>query len=220
MNSGELRRFLFVVLPAGLCITVVAVLVATVLQTHVATAPGPGGGTGAPRTADHWHATYQFLVCGVRQPNFPTWEGVGVHTHADGVIHIHPFSPAEEGRGARLVKFFEYGGGKLTGDEVRAPGTRKTYGNGEICPDGRAGVVQVIVSGESLADWSEYIPADGDRIIIIFGPPQQQVSAAGACLPASRPCRAALDSGRAFRILRAPSQGGAALAGNRREKCP
>ncbi|MDO8617024.1 MAG: cupredoxin domain-containing protein [Dehalococcoidia bacterium] len=127
--------------------------------------------TGAPRIADHWHATYQFLVCGERQPNFPTWEGVGVHTHADGVIHIHPFSPSEEGSGARLVKWFEYGGGTLTGDEVRAPGTRKTYKNGDACDDGRAGVVQVSANGRLLTDWSRYIPHDGDRVRIEFGPP-------------------------------------------------
>ena len=52
---------------------------------------------------DHWHATYAVFICGQRQPNFPTWES-GVHTHADGVIHIHPFVHSEEGAGARLVK--------------------------------------------------------------------------------------------------------------------
>jgi hypothetical protein len=75
--------------------------------------------TGAPRINDHWHATYQTFICGQRQPNFPTWEASeGVHTHADGVIHIHPFSVAGEGNGARLVKWFEYGGGKLTQTEM------------------------------------------------------------------------------------------------------
>src|SRR3990172_953175 len=106
--------------------------------------------TGAPRIAkDHWHVTYKYFVCGQVQPNFPTWEG-GVHTHADGIIHIHPFTPSEEGSGARLVKWFEYGGGKLTQSEVRAPGSAKSYKNGDACPDGRPGVVPISVNGEKL----------------------------------------------------------------------
>ncbi len=130
--------------------------------------------TGAPRIGkDHWHATYKYFVCGQVQPNFPTWEGVGVHTHGDGIIHIHPFTPAEEGSGARLEKWFEYGGGKLTGDEVRAPGSSKTYANGDACPDGRPGVVQVSVNGAPLDDWSRFIPHDGDRVRISFGPAEE-----------------------------------------------
>ncbi|MBI2913559.1 MAG: cupredoxin domain-containing protein [Chloroflexi bacterium] len=129
--------------------------------------------TGAPRIGqDHWHATYQTFICGERQPNVPTWEA-GVHTHADGVIHIHPFTPSEEGNGARLVKWFEYGGGKLTKDELRLPGSRKEYKNGDQCPDGRPGIVQIFVNGERMADFSRYIPRDGDRVRMVFGPEEQ-----------------------------------------------
>lgn len=131
---------------------------------------------GAPRIGrDHWHATYQFWVCGERQPNFPAWEA-GVHTHADGVIHIHPFTPAEEGAGARLVKWFEYGGGKLTADSVRAPGSRTTYRNGDTCPDGRPGEVQVFVNGQRLDNFMRYLPKDGDRVRIVFGPPEEVIT--------------------------------------------
>jgi len=119
---------------------------------------------------DHWHATYAVFICGQRQPNFPTWES-GVHTHADGVIHIHPFVPHEEGEGARLTKWFEYGGGKLNQTEMQMPGTPKdrVYRNGAMCPDGNEGVLQVFVNGERLDDWSDYVPQDGDRIWIEFG---------------------------------------------------
>lgn len=118
---------------------------------------------------DHWHAVYEVYICGTRQPPFPLWEA-GVHTHEDGVIHIHPFIPDEEGRGARLVKWFEYGGGKLTQDEMRLPGTRQTVRNGDECPDGSEGFVQVFVNGRPLDDWSQYISQDGDRVGIVFGP--------------------------------------------------
>ncbi len=129
--------------------------------------------TGAPRIGqDHWHATYTYTVCGEKQPAFPTWEGVGVHTHGDGIIHIHPFSPAEEGAGARLVKWFEYGGGQLTSDTVRAPGRSEEHHNGDQCPDGSTGVVQVFANSQKLDDFSRYIPHDGDRVRIVFGPPE------------------------------------------------
>jgi plastocyanin len=121
---------------------------------------------------DHWHASYQVIICGQRQPNFPAWGG-GVHTHADGIIHIHPFRSAEEGSGARLVKWFEYGGGKLTEDEMRMPGTRETYKNGDKCDDGKEAVLQVFVNDQKLDDFTRFIPQDGDRVRIVFGPEEE-----------------------------------------------
>lgn len=135
--------------------------------------------TGAPRQGDHWHATYTFYACGEKQPNAPTWE-YDIHTHNDGIIHIHPFQRSSEGSGARLVKWFSYGGGELTGSKIRLPGLSKTWENGETCPDGtpdagKEGAVQVFVNGKKLDDWTRYIPHDGDRIQLIFGPEQEIV---------------------------------------------
>ena len=133
----------------------------------------------APRIGDHWHATYTFYACGEKQPNASTWES-GIHTHGDGVIHIHPFRAFEEGAGASLVKWFEYGSGKLDEDEVRLPGFRETWQNGQVCPDGmpdagREGTVQVFVNGDKLFDYLDYIPQDGDRIHLSFGPEEEIV---------------------------------------------
>ncbi len=129
------------------------------------------GAAGAPHIGtDHWHATYQTFICGQRQPNFPTWEASeGIHTHADGIIHMHPFIPAGVGAGARLVKWFGYGGGKLTQTELRMPGDRTEYKNGDTCPDGSEATVRVTVNGQELEDWSRYIPQDGDQVRIEFG---------------------------------------------------
>ncbi len=167
-----------VVLPAGLTVAFVAVVVAAVLEDGRATAPSPSGSpepsgeaTVAPRIGeDHWHATYEYIVCGELQPPAATWAGSGVHTHDDGIIHIHPFTRSEEGAGARLAKWFEYGGGLLDEDEVRLPGASVTYANGDECPDGMIGTVQVFVNGERIMDYGRYIPQDGDRIEIVFGP--------------------------------------------------
>jgi hypothetical protein len=183
VNAAELRRLLTVVLPAGLAVAFVAVVVTAMLDDGTASAPSgedpsatlaPAetvGAGGSPRVGDdHWHAAYQYIVCGVLHRPAPAWDGTGVHTHGDGIIHIHPFTRSEEGAGARLVKWFEYGGGILDEDEVRLPGESWTHQNGQECPDGAPGVVQVFVNGERLYDYMSYIPRDGDRITILFGP--------------------------------------------------
>lgn len=123
-----------------------------------------------PRIGDHWHAAYAVFICGERQPDFPLWEG-GVHTHTDGIIHIHPFLPSETGEGAGLSRWFEYGGGLLTQTEMRLPGSAVAVENGDACPGGRAGELQVIVNGVKLGEWANYVPRHGDEIAIVFGPP-------------------------------------------------
>ena len=166
-----LLRRLLVALLVALAVAVVARqftdLGDSEAQRPATAVPGPFIGR------DHWHAVYAVFICGQRQPNFPTWEA-GVHTHADGVIHIHPFLPSEEEEGARLSKWFEYGGGLLTQSEMRMPGTpqNQVYRDGDECPDGGEGVLQVFVNGERLDDWGDYIPQDGDRVRIVFGPKQ------------------------------------------------
>jgi uncharacterized cupredoxin-like copper-binding protein len=136
---------------------------------------------GAPRIGDHWHATYTFTVCGEKQPNAPFWEGSsGVHTHADGIMHIHPFQTYSEGSGARMVKWFEYGGGKLTNDSINMPGSSKTYKNGDKCPDGEEGELQIFVTTAEtgvetrLTTFSRFQPHDGDRVRIVFGPREEE----------------------------------------------
>jgi hypothetical protein len=132
-------------------------------------------GDGPPTIFDHWHAQYDYVICGGEQQNAPFW-ATGVNTEGDGIIHIHPFTAQEEGRGARLVQWFEYGGGGLADDEVRLPGDNATYRNGDECPDGAEGVLQLSVTPaatgveEELEDWSDYIPQDGDLVVIYFGP--------------------------------------------------
>ncbi len=155
----------------------VAIVVAAVLDDGRAAAPSPGASPEAsddaklpPRIGDHWHVTYEYVVCGEPQPLAPAWTGSGVHTHDGGIMHIHPFSASEEGEGARLVKWFEYGGGLLDGDEVRLPGSAETHKNGDECPDGMIGKVQVFADDLRIQDYEDYIPQDGDHVVIVFGP--------------------------------------------------
>lgn len=68
-----------------------------------------------PRFAeDHWHAAYGLSFCGefVRSDEATALTDVGedtlgIHTHGDGVIHIHPFLASAGGRNAKLQIFFD-----------------------------------------------------------------------------------------------------------------
>jgi hypothetical protein len=168
-----LKKFLVSVIVALLA----AIAVLVIGMTVVDDSDGPGQEQSGVSVGEHWHASYTWFVCGEKQANAPTWEGVGVHTHGDGIIHIHPFTASEEGSGASLVKWFEYGGGLLDDDTLRMPGFPDTWENGDECPSntpdaGAEAEVQIFVNGQKLDDWMDYLPYDGDRIQVVFGPPR------------------------------------------------
>ena len=57
---------------------------------------------------DHWHAAFGIDICGKFQPAPPTFESpIGLHTHGDGVIHIHPFTSGGAGKNATLGNFLK-----------------------------------------------------------------------------------------------------------------
>ena len=66
---------------------------------------------------DHWHAAYGVNVCGEWQPVIlDTTDPEGIHTHSDGVIHIHPFRTSASGSNATVDAFFRATGGVLDDD--------------------------------------------------------------------------------------------------------
>ena len=75
--------------------------------------------TSAPRVGDHWHSAYDVYVCddfrskivGETDPN-------GIHTHSDGLLHIHPFNKLASGRDAPMGQFFNAFGGRIDDDSV------------------------------------------------------------------------------------------------------
>jgi plastocyanin len=150
---------------------------------------------GAPRIGDHWHAPYTIFIGDEQEPRMQEFiTAQGIHTHGDGVIHIHPHNQAGEGNGANLGNFFGDQGGKLTNSELQIPGRpdRKFKNGDEV--DGKPGELRILKAtlGRSLpADFSQaindcnakpesefesvnprYVPKDGDCIRIVFGPPE------------------------------------------------
>ena len=55
------------------------------------------------------------------------------------------------------------------------PGSATTYKNGDECPDGTIGEVQVFANGVKIQDYTRFLPKDGDLLRIVFGPPEEQV---------------------------------------------
>lgn len=120
-----------------------------------------------PSVGAHWHARYSLLICGQPHPQFPFTPG-NVHTHGDGVIHIHPVTPAEAGKNANLQRFFRSAGVTFARDRIVFP-DGKTYRNGDRCPDGTVGEVRLQINGKPATAFERYVPQNGDTIVVEFG---------------------------------------------------
>ena len=140
------------------------------------------GGGAHPSGQDHWHAAYAVDICGTIEPNLVEDPSVisthGLHTHADGLVHIEPFvtgSSADTGKHANLARFLQGAAGfKLTSNELRYPGG-KLYKNGTNCAANRPGTVQIRVwpdakgtSSTTLTDAAKVHVRDGMAITIAF----------------------------------------------------
>ncbi len=124
---------------------------------------------------DHWHAAYGVYLCdkfagdiqSERDPN-------GIHTHNDGVIHIHPFTSAASGSKATLGAFAQTVGMTLTSNRVKLPGGEE-YSNGDKCGD-KAGRLRVLLNGqERSGDPKDIRLRDRDQIVIAFAPEDAKV---------------------------------------------
>ncbi len=111
--------------------------------------------------ADHWHAAIGFYVCGNFLPNVTDQNDPrGIHTHGDGVMHIHPFTDRSGGRNATLGVFFEAIEAKVTASSLRIPGTPEKK-NGQKC-DGRQAEVQTVTWDFDGPPEAKPTPFEGD----------------------------------------------------------
>ena len=81
------------------------------------------GSDGGPTVDDHWHAAYGVFLCEGWATPFPDQgpDALGIHTHADGLIHIHPFGPDAEGENANLGAFLDQLGMEFADDRLTMP---------------------------------------------------------------------------------------------------
>jgi hypothetical protein len=91
-----------------------------------------------PTLSDHWHSAYGVYVCGdgFLPPVTVQDDPVGIHSHADGLIHIHPFSSEATGSNAKLGVFLDATGIKLSSDKLELPNDGGTWETPFDCPDG------------------------------------------------------------------------------------
>jgi hypothetical protein len=103
--------------------------------------------TGEPVVMEnHWHAAFSVYVCDEFRPDIAEFESPeGIHTHSDGVIHIHPFTEAGAGDNATLGLFLRGADIELDDGELAVDG--ETYRDGHDC-DGEPARVQVARWGD------------------------------------------------------------------------
>jgi hypothetical protein len=134
---------------------------------------------------DHWHSSFSVYICDHFMPNVPLFESVdGIHTHGDGVIHIHPYTPQASGRNATLGFFLKSyssngkgGTFKLSSSEIKPaaipgdtnPLDTKDWHNGDKCPGGQAGQVKFTVNGKEIkGDPTTWRLRNGDYLDVGF----------------------------------------------------
>ena len=136
---------------------------------------------------DHWHAAYGVYLCDKFAPDIQSErDPSGIHTHNDGVIHIHPFTSAASGSKATLGVFTRTVGMTLTSDSVKLPGG-KEYSDGDKC-GGKPGRLRVLLNGEERSgDPKDIRLRDGDQLVIAFAPEDAEI-------PRTPPSTANLDN--------------------------
>jgi len=137
-------------------------------------------GDKTPAIGDHIHAALVVNICGDVEDKAPEFlkragseQSAGIHSHGDGLMHIHPEADDEVGSDATVGKFFEEGGWEVSEDRINLTNgwSFTDVTSGGTCPDGRPATVRFMVNGtEQEGNPADYAPEDGDRIIIAFLP--------------------------------------------------
>ncbi len=107
----------------------------------------------SPTLQDHWHNAYVVYDC--RSDDFlPAFQSqldpTGIGSHADGLVHIHPFTASVTGRQAQLVEFLDPMGATLTDDTLTLPGGETLSEEGAVC-GGEPAILQVVRWDSALA---------------------------------------------------------------------
>ena len=118
--------------------------------------------------AQHWHAAYGLSFCGEFERTSAAGtaltdvgeDTLGIHTHGDSIIHIHPFIDSAGGRNARMQIFFDQVGLEVNDSSITFPdGEAWTEGEDTCTVDGEEVPGQLVV-----ARWQDaQDAADGEK---------------------------------------------------------
>jgi hypothetical protein len=167
----------------------IALLVWTVASRRSEAVAAPrAGNPSTGQAGDHWHASLDVYQCTdwvtTKAAEFETKADnpgirVGIHSHGDGLIHIHPFNSSESGNNATVGRFMNYAGYSVSSTSFDlwpgADGKKVQEKNGDQCtlPDGtkKSGTLTWYVNAKKQSgDPAGYRPKDHDKIVLVFAP--------------------------------------------------
>lgn len=132
----------------------------------------------APKLGDHWHAAFGIYDCDRFMPplNDTVADETGLHTHGDGLMHMHPFGTRYTGTGANIGNFGLTLDLEVSDDSFRVGSLERE--NGDECDDGTEGTVQLKVwdgpddaEGRLIeADFADYAPQEFTMWVLAFVP--------------------------------------------------
>jgi hypothetical protein len=125
--KGRRNRWIF---PAA----IFAIFVVGVSVVLVAKGGNQTASAESPKVGEHWHAAFGIYVCDkFLDPLTDTQtDKLGIHTHGDGIMHVHPFSGGAAGSNATFKIFGEATGLSFQDNGfTTADGTQ--YHNGYDC---------------------------------------------------------------------------------------
>jgi hypothetical protein len=192
----------------GWNVAIAVVVIVGIVAVILVRGGGDSAGSGPPRAVDqaanepgdHWHTALDVNICGEWLDPAPAFEkpfgspnqvaNAGIHSHADGLIHTHPFVVAEEGNNAVLGKFFDYGGWSVSADSIDLGGAntahaqwpgpesapkRTSWSNGDTCPFGefegeKVQLTWAVDGKKKTGNPAEYHMKDGETLAIYMLP--------------------------------------------------
>jgi hypothetical protein len=130
------------------------------------------------KQGDHWHTAYGVYLCDhFAEPISDQRDPNGIHTHADGVIHVHPYVAKAAGKNANLGQFADAVKMTLNAGELKLSGGHD-YREGDKC-NGKSGRVRIhmfkneadTTGTDVTGDPRKVRLQDNALIVIAFAPP-------------------------------------------------
>jgi len=125
-SQGKKRNLLFP-------ISIAAVVLIGFSVVWLAKGQNADAAKAVPTVQNHFHAAYGIYVCDkfLDPLTDPGGDTLGIHTHGDGIVHIHPFGGAAAGKNATMETWGKTDGLTFSKNGFTVNGT--TYDNGFDC---------------------------------------------------------------------------------------
>jgi cyclophilin family peptidyl-prolyl cis-trans isomerase len=150
-----------------------------------------------PQVGDHWHAYLGLAVCSGQYATVPsTLAARGMFAAADGsdpgVVHIQPTSADTAGANATLNKFLSAFAVSINADGILASGTAfppdgQCTQSATGGPVGKGRLTWTVNGQAATGSPGDYVPADGDVILVSFNPSGTQLADPGAAEVLAKP---------------------------------